>query len=188
MTTPRLPDLPAKDQTSWLCWQYVLGELSPTETASFESQLEHDWQLAEQVATAVTALANLQQAVSPAPLPMSATVSSSNTVHQPRQPVSHWSMIAALSLACLTVGTTLYSTSGRSTLESPVASHAAVRLVHLWRDGSQHVRPTLAADIEDSTTSLDVEPVAVPSWMIAAVSLEQQTSNPGNADDEWETN
>jgi|GEM_PF-747905 len=173
---------PGSIEPSWEVWLYVLGELSPAETTALEARLEQDLALCQEVAAAVEGLANLHAAAIPlvSPLPVPA----SQSQHSPFQLPA----LTALSLACLTMGGLLWTHGFDAALADRSAADSAAELVHLWRDGSQHIRPTLAIDLDDNRGDLEPEAALVPSWLLAAVSLEQSTSHPETPDDHWETN
>lgn len=186
MTTPQFSgDRPEPANPSWQTWLYVLGELSASDAEAFEARLEHDFTLSLEVAAAVQRLAHLHDAVTLVAQPCLTSVAESRPSDRH---VSQVPALTALSLACLTVGSLLGTSSFWSAASDPASHKSAAELVHLWRDGSQHIRPTLAAEIEESSESLDAEATAVPSWLMAAVSLEQKDRHPEAADDEWETN
>lgn len=163
-----LTDHPHDD---WLAEQYVLGELSPAARTLFEARLADSPELCQRLADAVLLFDALA---------VSAPVIQRATLPAPRR---SWASLAAVlaSSICLLLA---WFPSTRNPLER---DSAAVQLVSLWR--VQADLPRLVAltdtDFEDEA---DWSCDQVPSWMIAAVSLERDRSPGTESDEAWEDN
>ncbi|HEY4260593.1 MAG TPA: hypothetical protein VGM98_10540 [Schlesneria sp.] len=146
----------------WLAMQYVLGELSDVERNAFEERLLTDLQLCEAVTAASRLMLTAREVL--------ATDAAAVFIrHQSNQRTSgrSWSAvvatIAAMAMALLLV--VRIPTNSRVANDSP---HAA-ELVSLWRSGSD----ASDDDSDDLDDAMDnAADVAVPSWMLAAVSIE----------------
>jgi anti-sigma-K factor RskA len=150
----------------WLAMQYVLGELSDAERNALEERLPGDMQLCE----AVTAASRLMLTAHAAIEANSSSTSIRPDSNQPR-PGRSWSAVvataAAMAMALLLVVRIPVKspTDGRLANDSPQAAE----LVSLWRSGSD-ASDDDSDDLDDVVD--DAADVAVPGWMLAAVSIE----------------
>lgn len=150
----------------WLAMQYVLGGLSDAERNAFEERLPTDLQLCE----AVTAASRL---VLTAHAALEANSSSISIRRDSRRRTSgrSWSALvvtaAAMAMALLLV----VRIPVKSPTDARVANDSpqAAELVSLWRSGS-NANDDDSDDMDDVID--DAADVAVPSWMLAAVSIE----------------
>jgi anti-sigma-K factor RskA len=157
---------------NWLAMQYVLGELSESDRIAFEERLPTDLQLCEAV-TAASRLVLTAQAASMHDDAWQSRQPSISTRQETGATAASrsWSAVivtcAAMAMALMLVV--------RIPVKSPADGHVsnnspqAAELVSLWRSGSD------AGD--DDSDDLDemadaATDVAVPSWMLAAVSIE----------------
>ncbi|MDB5343272.1 MAG: hypothetical protein JWP89_1649 [Schlesneria sp.] len=150
----------------WLAMQYVLGELSDTERNAFEERLPSDVDLCE----AVTAASRLMLTAHAAIEANSSSISIRRDSNR-LTPGRSWSAVVATATAMamallLVVRIPVKSpTDGRVANDSPQAAE----LVSLWRSGSDSSDDD-SDDVDDIMD--DAADVAVPSWMLAAVSIE----------------
>ncbi len=199
---------------SWLALRYVLGELTAAETAAWESRLSVDADACLAVAQSSRLILGVQAAYSldelPAPaeslavcrgesgalsVPLVTTFSGTLTAGGSRP--QRRSMAAVGSVLAATCALVLCLVWLRSPTAAPVVDHAAAeRLVGLWRHGGRWARAAASADREPvdggefDVAALDVaaEGTSVPSWLLAAVSLEESGLPSADADDILEDN
>jgi hypothetical protein len=162
---------------AWLAVQYVLGDLPADAATRFEARLADDAGLCQHVADA-----SLLVAITKAAAPVS-----SRPVATPRP---RWGAVAAVlaSAACLVFAALPREESSPHRGETS----SAAKLLSLWRgQGDAHFCDADCDGIDDyAEWSSD----QVPSWMIAAVSLERRQrtpgdqSAPGQPEEEWEDN
>jgi anti-sigma-K factor RskA len=149
-----------KNDRDWLAMQYVLGELSDAERNAFEVRLPADLELCEAVTAASRLMLTAHAAIEANSSPISVRRDSNQ-----RTPGRSWSavvvMAAAMAMALLLVV--------RIPVKSPNDSPQAAELVSLWRSGSDSSDDD-SDDVDDIID--DAADVAVPSWMLAAVSIE----------------
>jgi anti-sigma factor RsiW len=163
---------PHTHDDAWLAVQYVLGELSADERTRFESRLADDANLCQHVADAAVLLTTAQ-ATSPSVTQVAPRI-------VPRRSLVAVTAVAAAAL-CLVLAVLPRD-------ERPAQTGGAAKLVKLWRGQAD----TLSSDGDDFDAIDDHSEWAadqVPSWMIAAVSLERKKHAPGETpQDEWEEN
>ena len=165
---------------NWLAMQYVLGELSDNERTAFEERLPTDLELCEAVTAASHLLLTAQAARTPA------DVVSSHLTQVPTRTVSksHRSLFAvvvataAMALAVLLVVRLPHGSHQGANLVSNQNPQAA-ELVSLWQSGLDPDNED-SDDLEDDLVS--AADVAVPSWMLAAVSIEAGATLHGPSD------
>jgi hypothetical protein len=152
---------PIAEHLNWLALQYVLGELSESDRSTFELRLADDLQACEAVVAATRLAMTLQAATSiVAPAAVMPVRSKSLT--------GAWLAIgmtsAAMALSCLLVFRT----------PTPATPSSAAQLVSLW-----HAEADAGdEDSDDGDDLMDAAgDVAVPGWMLAAVSLESPRSD-----------
>lgn len=124
---------------SWKTWLYVLGEMPVEDTEAFELRLEQDLTLSLEVARCVQMLGSLSHATQSVCTPV---VSSQTTARTTPLNPSLTPVLLAFSLACITVGTLLWSGDSSSPRSTTAPSRLVTQLVQGWRDSSQDVRPT----------------------------------------------
>ena len=154
------------EDLNWLATQYVLGELSGADRESFETRLAGDVAACEAVMSASRLLLTVQ-AVSAAPTPAVSTPATNLR----RSARGAWAAVAAVCMAVVALCLIPFSTP--DTVESVASNDSAAQLVSLWRTGG-----VPDEDLEEVDDSVD-DDVAVPGWMIAAVSLEAQAKELG---------
>ena len=157
------------EQRNWLAMQYVLGELSDSDSAAFEERLADDLATCEAVTSAsrfvLTARAALSEptidfvAVAVAGASRGRVVAGSSR--------GSWLAVAATTAALVLLCLCAIPSPKRTDVAS--LDPAAAELVSLWRSGT-----SLGDDESDDLEEL-ADPagdVAVPGWMLAAVSFE----------------
>jgi ferric-dicitrate binding protein FerR (iron transport regulator) len=174
------PDHCAPEHLGWLAFRYVAGEMSPTESASFELLLSDDQDARDAVVRAVElteAILATQAARSPAPVEVAATA---------RQ---RWSQqiawVATTVAACLLIALALNVGS-----RSDPSATSEDQLAKAWLDqvsDSPVAMSEAASAAPGSPTngvSDDAELVTtdVPAWMVEAVRSLQSDRSP-DADD-----
>ncbi|MBS0204299.1 MAG: hypothetical protein JSS49_15455 [Planctomycetes bacterium] len=154
----------AMDDLQWQAMQYVLGEMSDTERDLFEARLADDLAACEAVTSAsrlvLTAQAALHETSRTSPPRTAMPVA----VHASRR--AAWfavAMTAAAGILCVVALQFAVSVPA-----SRVAGQDSAELVALWRSGMA----VDAADVYDPDDAADAVSDAVPSWMLAAVSVE----------------
>jgi len=168
------------DDLNWQAQQYVLGEMSAEATAAFERRLADDEAACEAVVAASALVLALQVAgpdtMSPrAPISEHVSFIRAASEQRPTERRNPWMSVAALTMslaALLCLGLVQVPTS-TSTASRDAVDAAA--LVSLWHTGMVDD----AEDVDDSEDALDpAGSVAVPGWMLAAVSIEAGTNDP----------
>ena len=160
--------------------QYVLGELNGAALEQFEARLCEEAAVADAVVAASQLVAGLH-AIRSTPCIAPATTARPRTRTTRR--ATSWLWTSTACLAVVAAGTLFWPGAWERSAEDLAATE---RLVGLWRDSSQWVRPSLAAAREpvelaegtdDDAVSTDGagESTTVPNWLIAAVSLETIT-------------
>lgn len=168
------------DDLNWQAQQYVLGEMSAEELAAFESRLANDEAACEAVVAASALVLALQAAVPDTSVPRLVesepvclgSAPSERPLSERRNP---WMSVAALtmSLAALLCLGLVQVPTGPSMASRDTVDAAA--LVSLWHTGMVDD----AEDVDDSEDALDpAGSVAVPGWMLAAVSIEAGANDP----------
>lgn len=163
---------PNDDRDNWLAMQYVLGELSETEQLAFEDRLATDLAACEAVTRASRLLLTAREVLAesrPAPVHVAPVV-------LPAKPQRNsWLVVvvssAAVAMLCL-LGLRAPSKTesvARLTGRDP----AAAELVSLWHSGMAVV-DSESDDIDELADAAG--DVAVPGWMLAAVSFEADGS------------
>jgi len=160
------------DDDAWLAVQYVLGELSADERTRFESRLADDAPLCQHVADAAVLLATAR-----------AAGSGRAQVLALAKPRRHLAAVTALAVAALCLVLAVLPRD-----ERPAQPGGAAKLVSLWR-GQAEVLNSDGDDFDGSDFHPEWASDQVPSWMIAAVSLERKKHAAGESpEDEWEDN
>jgi anti-sigma factor RsiW len=150
----------------WLAMQYVLGELPDSERNAFEERLPAEVELCEAV-TAASRLMLTAHAVMEANSSSISVRRDSN----PRTPGRSWSAFVATAVAMAMVLLLVVRIPVKSPTDGRVANDRpqAAELVSPWRSGSD----SSDDDSDDMDDVVDnAADVAVPSWMLAAVSIE----------------
>lgn len=166
---------PNDDRDNWLAMQYVLGELSETEQQAFEDRLAGDLAACEAVTRASRLLLTAREALvqsQPAPALVAPAVPVLVAPATPIKPQHNsWLVVivssAAVALLCLLGLQTPTKTAdvARLTGRDP----AAAELVSLWHSGMS-VADSESDDLDELADAAG--DVAVPGWMLAAVSFE----------------
>lgn len=159
---------PNDDRDDWLAMQYVLGELSESEQQAFEDRLADDLAACEAVMRASRLLLTTREVMTEAqPAPVLVAVATSPIKPQRNS----WLVVvvssAAVAMLCLLGLQTPTKTVGvaRLTGHDP----AAAELVSLWHSGMA----AADSDADELDELADAAgDVAVPGWMLAAVSFE----------------
>lgn len=158
------------EQQSWLAMQYVLGELSESERDAYEDRMSNDLAICEAVTAAsrlvLTARTALELDGRPSPaLDRNHGVNGTHSIR------SSWLVVAVTSVAMALLCVFSLHVPVRSPSGTNVANGnpAAAELVSLWRSGMNAGE----AESDESEDLVDASgEVAVPGWMLAAVSLE----------------
>lgn len=165
-------------ELQWQAQRYVLDEMPQAERDAWERQLADDEAAQSAVLAATQLILALQLAPSTSAVPASAPVLQSVATVIPHSAPGRgaWGLAlasTAAALVCLVfLQTPRVSDSKRHVAES--GSEAAA-LVSLWRSGSE----SDADDLDESDETLDpAGAVAVPGWMLAAVSFEASSDDP----------
>jgi anti-sigma-K factor RskA len=176
-----MPSHPANDDL-WLAQQYVLGELPTDLMAAFETRLADDPALCQHVADASQLVCTLQAAGPHIPTP--AVASPVSVAPTPRRRAAVAAILAAA--VCLAVAVL----SQREPSLSRGDHGAALKLLSLYRGQNDALRVAAVSDADHDGFDDHAEwsHDQVPSWLIAAVSLERRAELPGQPDDEWEDN
>lgn len=185
--TPENAGLPGagagNSEVAFVALQYVLGELNGSALEQFEARLCEDAAVADAVAAASRLVVGLT-AIRTAPVIHPANPGPSRTSAVRRVAALLWTVTACLALVA---GGTLLWPGGWNRSAEDLAT--TERLVGLWRDSNQWVRPAnsisrepietaeLVETGDDDAASTDAagESTTVPNWLIAAVSLETVT-------------
>lgn len=156
------------ENLNWLAMQYVLDELPVAEREAFESRLAEESAACEAVMAASRLMLTAQS--------MSKELNVGHPVSKSRR--SSRAAWTAFAVACVAVTVLcLFPFVPADKVESVAnLDPAAVELVSLWRTGDV---PEVDSDEVDES---DDDDVAVPGWMIAAVSLEARAKDPGGLD------
>lgn len=168
----------------WWATRYVLGELNPTEAAAWEARLADDEAACLAVAEASRLLLGLQAALRAPVIVLPAAAAAPGKSARRSAGGRTLTTLLTTAVAVVFAGWLNWSTP------SPVIDDgSAVTLVEMWRDG-ERVAPTAGSDADlDEVAGADPvgDDVAVPNWLLAAVSLER--SHKSRADnDVWEDN
>ncbi|MCP4170925.1 MAG: hypothetical protein GY758_09165 [Fuerstiella sp.] len=156
------------DEQLWQAFQYVAAELSVADTEAFEQQLLLDVALCDAVATATV----LTSTVAAGGRQRGTLVPSCVTLPQKSHPKARHRMVAVTASACCCLALVLFlsllpGTSGDlsvSTAQENVAD--AEWLVAVWSENfADH------ADEESDYDDSAEQELAVPDWLVAAVTL-----------------
>ncbi|WP_166825350.1 hypothetical protein [Thalassoroseus pseudoceratinae] len=191
------------DETQWLAFRYVLGELSPEEAEAFEHSLQDDPYRCESVAIAVQSI----QAIADSEVIDQPMISSSEADNLRVR----WGFAAASLLACVVViclwlmpqpqriaelqpkirpprmtDDVTSPTEETSSTETSVNDSMAGQLVSLWTRSSAEIDVVTAKLSEDWTDAEESASDSVAAdnefdWMLAAVANQPATTTPGNA-------
>jgi len=163
---------------AWLAVQYVLGELPADSCAEFEARLADDPVLCQHVADAARLVATTSASFATR-VP---TLVAKPVPVQSRRHLAAFIAVAATAL-CLVLAV-LPRDEHRSRDQG-----AAAKLVSLWRTNTDpFLTGTDDLDLADDHAEWSSD--QVPSWMIAAVSLDRHQQAPGERrpEDKWEEN
>ena len=110
---------------------------------------------------------------------------------QPRPMLFHLANVVWHAAACVLLMVLAWRPQPVSDTNSGLQVRAEVinarELVHRWRGGRSYAGPLIPGDDDDADIAEAAD--AVPSWMLAAVSIEKKTSTSPAAEDEvWEDN
>jgi anti-sigma factor RsiW len=189
---------------NWLAMQYVLDELSDADRVAFELRLADDLVACEAVAEASRMNLTLHAAL--AESTSSDSGGKNDRVNRVVAPTPRRSWLAVgtamISVACLFMAIAYWphesadpgvsqaepsgqSAGDRSGVNRSAGIRSAVELVSMWRDGMQ----VAESNLEDAEADLHepVSDVAVPDWLLAAVSLEKNGVVEGPPE-EWQDN
>jgi anti-sigma factor RsiW len=178
-------DAADEETLSWLAVQYVLGELTPSDSLAFEERLAADPLACAAVAEATRLTWALQSAVSSgvASIAPALVVPLVRSAASPR---GSWLALAGAVTAAAGLLAAVSFGPADSRSESLVHSdRSASELISLWRHGT----PVGGGFADDSDVEVDESnrEVAVPAWLFTAVSLEQ--SKPAkDASGDWQEN
>uniref|UniRef100_A0A7C2P096 Zinc-finger domain-containing protein n=1 Tax=Schlesneria paludicola TaxID=360056 RepID=A0A7C2P096_9PLAN len=168
---------PSADRV-WLAQQYVLGELSDDEAARFEETLADDPAACTAVADAARLVLSLE-ALAPTPTVVAAPVAARD-----RRLVVAVAMAACVLLMVLAWRP---QSDPESTRQVRAEIIEARELVDRWRGGRAYAGPLIPGDDEDAEVVEGGD--AVPSWMLAAVSIDKKPVGHSSEDEEvWEDN
>lgn len=176
------------DSLTWLATRYVLGELTESERDAFESRLADDLAACEAVAEASRMKLALHAAL--ADTAIGARVTTGVRVHQPVVATSRRSWLAVgtamISVACLILAVTFWPSESvdpgvAGLVPTGTSAGSAVELVALWRTGMQIAEVEL--DDADGDVLEAASDVAVPGWLLAAVSLEKNGVEEGQPEE-----
>lgn len=169
-------------ELNWLATRYVLGELSVAEHAAFESRLADDVAACEAVASASRLVLAGQRAMSSGTVPASTSSLEPAGRGRPtpaaltRSVRGAWSVVAvasaAIAVACLFLVRSPREENSVVVDASKVVSPSPAELVSLWRSGTDSV----VVEPEEIEIEPGDDDMAVPGWMLAAVSLEVRGS------------
>ena len=170
------------EHQNWLAMQYVLGELSESERDAFEERMSNDLAICEAVTLASRLVLTARAALGEEPAcrvdqltrPASVPDHSISATHSSR---SSWLAVTVVSVAMALLCLFALQLPDRSPNGTEVARRdpAAAELVSLWRSGMNSGE----ADSDDADELTDATgDVAVPGWMLAAVSLEAAADGP----------
>jgi len=169
------------DQLNWLAMQYVLGEMSESDSNAFEDRLADDLAACEAVARASRMRLVLRAALAE---PKTAVRVTQNVAASSRR---SWLVVGTTAVAvCLFLGTTFLLLNGNNSklarLSRANGSDGAVaELFSRWQAG------TTAAEMEPVDSDDDLqEPladVAVPEWLLAGLSIEKDGVVEGQTDE-----
>jgi len=139
------------DDTAWLCWRYLLGELEETESAAFEDRLALD----DEIAVVLADTARVYQAIllgGPA-----------NTTSTPRRASRSRLIALAATIAAVFCGLPALRWTGGKRLP-------ATDLVALWSasEPAESSAEDIPDDVDESTAD------DVPGWLVAAVAIRPQ--------------
>ncbi len=184
-----IPSDAADDSLMWWATRYVLGDLAPAEIDAWEARLLNEEAACLAVAEAARLILGLQTALQipaasePPPVAVAQLVKTTRTGRRtPAGPTLAMLLTSAVAV--------VFAASLNWSTPSPVIDDgSAVTLVEMWRDG-ERVAPTAGSDAEmdEVAEAYPVgDEVAVPNWLLAAVSLERSQKNRAD-DDVWEDN
>ena len=155
------------EHRNWLAMQYVLGELSESDCAAFERRLADDLVLCEAVTSASRLVLTARAALSEPTVDLVSVAGSSRSQIVAGSTRGSWLAVAvttvALALLCLC------AIPSPSRTDVARLDPAAAELVSLWRSGMS-LGDDESDDLEELTDTTG--DVAVPGWMLAAVSFE----------------
>jgi len=164
------------DPLDWLAIQYVLGELSETEQQTFEERLANDLIACEAVMRASRLVLTVRNVAVEPSAPRQPAPSIAPAISSVKPPRNSWLVVmaasAAVAILCLLGSQIPLNSSGTPRLAG--RDPAAAELVSLWRSGMA----TADSDSDDLDELADAAgDVAVPGWMLAAVSFEADGPN-----------
>lgn len=179
--SPNIMSSENHDCLNWLATQYVLGELSENARHLFEERLATDLAACEAVAAASHLTLTLRAAVKPD----SVAFVVPPQLHCRSSQYRSWIGLAGAAAAVVIVAVA-FSPSASRTPQLTQADHTASELVAIWRN--EAVDPNGGgADEADVEVTVAGQEIAVPGWLLAAVSLEQGKAT-GNSSEEWQEN
>ena len=155
------------EQRNWQAMQYVLGELSDSERAAFEERLADDLATCEAVTSASRLVLTARAALSETKVDLAAVAGSSRGRVVAGSSRGSWLAVAATTVALALLCLCAIPSPNRMDVAS--LDPAAAELVSLWRSGMS------PGDDESDDMEELADPsgdVAVPGWMLAAVSFE----------------
>ncbi len=172
---------PNDDRDNWLAMQYVLGELSETEQQAFEDRLADDLAACEAVTRASRLLLTAREVLAESqPVPVLIAPATPVLVAPAAAPIkpprNSWLVVvvssAAMAMLCLLGLQAPVKTANVATLTG--RDPAAAELVSLWHSGMS-VADSESDDLDELADAAG--DVAVPGWMLAAVSFEADGPN-----------
>ena len=183
----------SEDSALWEAFRYVAGEMTPGETEAFESRLQTDDQLCESVITATRLTCVCSDIPDVRPTEDStSTLSKDDKISgfsRSGRPVafSHRVLVVVISVACclllIITGYTVDSEESlellvQNTSESTGAVYDAEQLVTLWNSDSSVLPGDDVVENEEASEFELATDVEIPSWIVAAVSLDSASNLP----------
>jgi ferric-dicitrate binding protein FerR (iron transport regulator) len=161
-------------QLTWLATRYVLGELSEADRATFEQRLADDLVACEAVVEASRLKSGLRAAL--AKLEPGEPVHRASMMFLRRSQLAVGTVVTAV--ACLLVVSLI---QWPANLLDQTLSHSgaeSVELVVRWRTGMNF--NDVEVDDADDDSHESAADMAIPGWMLAGVSLQQDPAPDGS--------
>ena len=155
------------EHRNWLAMQYVLGELSESDCAAFEERLADDLALCEAVTAASRFVLTARMALSETQVYLVSVAGSSRSQVVASSSRGSWLAVAVTTVALALLCLCAIPSPNRTDVAS--LDPSAAELVSLWRSGMS-LGDDESDDMEELTDTTG--DIAVPGWMLAAVSFE----------------
>jgi hypothetical protein len=156
-------------EQSWLAMQYVLGELSESESAALESVMQHDVTLCESVADAARLCAGIALAAE----------SDRRTAGRAVQPVTRtrFSVISACAVLVVTLIVMLLAAPMRSRVNVLGVQDSDPVFAQL--DDNELSGESETELIEDLTAADSLAELVAPEWLLTAIELDDARNTSG---------